>query len=64
VIHEKLNLTKAGIEIVITAKGRRKRSGTLTVSIGGVRWFPYKAKKPSRMSWKKFAELLEGHGSI
>ena len=48
-------LGKSGISIVVWDKWGRKRTGTLVVSIGGLRWYPYKSKKPARrIQWDDF----------
>ena len=53
-INQAIWLDKAGISIVVWDKGRKKRQGTLVVSIGGLRWYPYKSKKPARLiKWNK-----------
>lgn len=53
-------LNKTGLSVVIWDKWGRKRRGTLIVSIGGLRWLPYKAKTARRISWEKFEELVGG----
>lgn len=63
-IQEPIALGKSGISIVIWDKGRRKRRGTLVVSVGGVRWWPYKAKRATQLSWARFDELIEDHGRL
>jgi hypothetical protein len=56
---EPVALGKTGITIVIWDKWGRTRRGTVTVSVGGLRWSPYKAKRPFRVSWERFAQLIE-----
>lgn len=47
-------LGKAGITIVIWDKWGRTRLGTLVVSVGGLRWYAYKAKKPTaKYKWNQ-----------
>jgi hypothetical protein len=58
-ISEPVDLGKAGITILLWDKWGRKRSGKLIVSVGGLRWYPYKAKKPYRMGWDRLTRLLE-----
>jgi hypothetical protein len=49
---EPIELGTRGLELVIWEKwGKRRRRGTAVVSVGGIRWYPYKAKKPYRISW-------------
>ena len=54
-VNQEVWLNKAGISIVVWDKWGKKRRGTLTVSIGGLRWRPYKGKKPQRYSWNELA---------
>ncbi len=60
IITEPLQLGKAGIQVVLQGKWHRKIRGTVIISVGGIRWFPYKAKKPRRIGWDKFARWVEG----
>ena len=61
-IDQPIGLSKAGISIVVWDKWGRKRRGTMVVSVGGVRWYPYKTKKPTQLSWEAFAEVIEEKG--
>jgi hypothetical protein len=61
-ITEPVELGKSGIEIVLWDKWGRQRMGTVIVSVGGVRWYPYKAKRPYRVRWDKLTELAEDRG--
>ena len=54
-------LGKPGIQITIWEKYGRQHKGSVIVSVGGIRWRPYKAKKWLRISWDRFASLAEGH---
>ncbi len=63
-IAEPVALGKTGITVVVWDKWGKTRKGTLIVSVGGLRWNPYKTKKPSRMSWERFATLIETAGRI
>jgi hypothetical protein len=56
-LKEPVWLGKEGIEIVIWDKYGRTRKGTVIVSIGGIRWYPFKAKKPIRLSWAKMGSF-------
>jgi len=48
-------LDKSGIKIVVWDKYGKNRKGTLVVSIGGLRWYSFKGKKPaSCYKWNKF----------
>ncbi len=58
-ISEGIPLGKAGITIVIWDKWGKTRLGTAVISIGGIRWYPYKAKKRScRISWDRLDEMV------
>lgn len=59
IITEPLTLGKAGIQIVLQGKWHRKIKGTVIVSVGGIRWYRYKARKPRRIGWDRFARLLD-----
>ena len=54
-VNQPLWLNKAGITIVVWDKWGRKRKGTLIVSVGGLRWTPYKGQKARRISWDELA---------
>jgi hypothetical protein len=58
-VSEPIWLGKAGIEIVIWDKYRKKRLGTALVSVGGIRWKPYKAKNWHRISWDRLGEMAD-----
>ncbi len=52
---------KPGIQFEVWEKWkkRRKKLGTLTVSVGGLRWWPHKAQGYRQRSWEKVAEWFE-----
>ena len=58
-VNDPLWLTKAGVTIVVWDKWGTKRKGTLIVSVGGLRWTPYKGKRAVRISWDKLERELE-----
>lgn len=47
-IKEPIALGKSGIRIVVWGKSGTTPRGTVIVSIGGIRWYRYKAKRPTR----------------
>jgi len=53
IIHEPISLGKAGISIVVWDKWGRKRRGRVEITVGGLRWYPYKAWKTSKKSRSK-----------
>ena len=55
-IKEPIALGKSGISIVIWDKWGKTRRGTVVVSVGGIRWYPYKAKNARRIDMT-FGEL-------
>lgn len=59
-IIEPVALGNAGIEIVVWDKWRKARRGRAIISVGGIRWYPYKGKKPYRVSWNVLQQWLEG----
>jgi len=50
-ISESIFLGKAGIEVVIWDKWGKTRRGKAIISVGGIRWYPYKAQKYRRVTW-------------
>lgn len=56
-ITEPLPLGKAGIEIVVWDKWRKRRRGTAVISVGGIRWYPRMAQKYTRISWDKLTKI-------
>ncbi len=52
---------KAGMDFVIWSKWKRnqKRLGTLTISVGGLRWRPAQGRGQRRRSWNKLAEWFD-----
>jgi len=56
-VQESIAVGKPGVEFEVWDKWRKKRRklGTLTVSVGGLRWWPHKAPKYRQVSWDRFA---------
>ncbi len=48
-INQTIWLDKTGLSIVVWDKGKTKRQGTLVVSIGGLRWYANKSRKPAHL---------------
>ncbi len=59
-ISEPISIGKAGLELIIWDKWGKTRRGTAIISVGGIRWYPYKAKRPYRVSWDRVREYVEG----
>ncbi len=55
-IGESVWLGKKGVSIVVWDKWGQKHKGTLVISIGGLRWYPFKSKKAAwKASWDSLA---------
>jgi hypothetical protein len=63
-LNEPVGLGRRGISIDIWDKYGRNRRGTMVVSVGGVRWYPYRAKRATKLTWPQFSELIEEHGRL
>ena len=59
-IDQWLGINTTGMSFVVYNKWKRNRKklGTLTVSVGGIRWRPANGKMKRRRSWNEVAELL------
>jgi hypothetical protein len=55
-----LEINKIGFRFAVWDKWKRKGKmvGTLTVSVGGLRWLPANGKAQRRISWREVSELL------
>lgn len=58
-VSEPIGLGKAGIKIVVWDKWGRKRRGTAIISVGGLRWKPFKKQKWLRISWDNLSGMVE-----
>jgi len=58
-ISEQIYLGRAGIKIVIWDKWGKTRRGTAVVSVGGIRWYPYKAKRGFRVTWDQLDNMQQ-----
>ena len=56
-VQEAIHVGKPGVQFEVWQKWKQKdrKLGTLTVSVGGLRWLPGSGKFERRVSWKKFA---------
>ena len=59
-VHERMQLGRTGITFEVWGKWRKKdkKLGTLTVSVGGLRWHPAKGKWTRRHDWHEVAGWL------
>ena len=56
-IAEPIGLGKSVIEIAIWDKWGKTRRGRAIISVGGIRWYPYKAKSYKTISWDDLDEM-------
>lgn len=54
-----VELGKVDARFHIKKDGRQ--FGTITISKGDLEWYPYKAKKPLKISWTVFDKLIKEH---
>ncbi|MCI0360308.1 MAG: hypothetical protein L0211_17665 [Planctomycetaceae bacterium] len=61
-VKENLAVGKPGVTFEVWGKWKKKRRklGTLTVSVGGLRWWPHKAPNPRRKTWDEVAAWFDG----
>lgn len=57
-VTEGIALGKSGIRVVIWDKWGRKRRGQAVISVGGLRWKAYKAKRFVRIPWDQIDRLV------
>ena len=59
---EHVAVGKPGVKFEVWEKWKknRRKLGTLTVTVGGLRWRPHKGKLSKQLSWDTFAEWFEG----
>jgi hypothetical protein len=61
-VKQNLSVGKPGVTFEVWGKWKKKRrkQGTLTVSVGGLRWRPHKAPRDRRRTWDEVAEWFSG----
>jgi hypothetical protein len=61
-ISEYLDISRRGIQFEVWEKWKRKdrKLGTLTVSVGGIRWRPLNGKLSKQQNWTSVADWLAG----
>jgi len=59
---EHVAVGKPGVKFEVWEKWKknRRKLGTLTVTVGGLRWRAHKGKLSKQLSWDTFAERFEG----
>jgi hypothetical protein len=60
-INESVEMGKAGFKFEVWRKWKKvdKKLGTLTISVGGLRWLGSHGKKEHRRSWDEVREFFE-----
>ena len=60
-VKESVYVGKPGVTFEVWGKWKRKRRklGTLTVSVGGLRWWPHKAPNERRRTWDQLANWFD-----
>jgi hypothetical protein len=58
---EPLRIGRRGITFEVWNKWKktRRKLGTLTVSVGGLRWWPHKGQKYRQQTWNAVADWFE-----
>lgn len=55
-----VRLGKSGIKVVVWDKWGKRRRGTAVISVGGIRWYPYKHRKRFiTITWDKLDGMLD-----
>lgn len=57
-----VRLTKTGAALEINVIRGKRKLGRLSVGEGGIIWRPAHAQTRIRLSWPRFAQLMEEHG--
>jgi hypothetical protein len=57
-VEQSIDIGKPGVTFEVWEKWKktRKKLGTLTVSVGGLRWWPHKAPTYRQKNWDKLAD--------
>ena len=60
-VQEIVPVGKPGVTFEVWGKWKKKRRklGTLTVSVGGLRWWPHKAPSYRHRNWDELAKWFE-----
>ena len=56
-----LDLTKAGSSMELDVYADQEKIGTVTLGRGSLTWRGGRRQREKRLSWSKFAELMDGH---
>lgn len=60
-VNESIDVSTGGIKFEVWTKWKKKdkKLGTLTVSVGGLRWRPESGKKDRRLAWDEVRQWFE-----
>jgi hypothetical protein len=61
-IRERVDIGKPGMTFEVWQKWRKvhKKVGTLTVTVGGLRWRPGRGKKEKLATWNELDDFFDG----
>jgi hypothetical protein len=57
-------VTVGNVDVEIPVKADGKTLGRLRISKGGVDWKPARKQRPYRMTWERFAAVMEAEGRL
>jgi hypothetical protein len=60
-LNEQITVGRPGVKFQVWTKWKKseKKLGTLAINDGGLRWWPVNGRRPTRLSWNNFAEIIE-----
>lgn len=60
-LRESVSVGKPGLKFEVWEKWKKTRQklGTLTISVGGLRWLSHKGKLSKKRSWNELAEWFD-----
>lgn len=47
------------VDLTLDIFANRRKMGTITISKGSIEWYPKKAKRPYRLTWKQFDTTMK-----
>ena len=66
-VREYMSIGKRGVEFEVWdkwSKKNRRKLGTLTVSVGGLRWWPCNGKLSKQKNWNALAEWFSPQSDV
>lgn len=49
------------VDVLFNIRTNGRKAGTITVSKGGIEWYPANSKKPYKLGWKRFDKAIRGY---